>query len=114
MITSAHEALYTSATVPANIEPSVPGHSIGHWEDGVLVVDTVGYNEGFWLDRRGSPHTDRLHTLEKFTRTNERAIHYETLVDDPGAYTRPWSASWTLRWVAGKEMPRHLCQENRS
>ena len=39
----------------------------------------------------------------------------ELTVDDPGAYTRPWSAaSWTLRWVGGKEMSRHLCQENRS
>jgi len=55
-----------------------------------------------------------LKLIEKISRPNMDTLKYDLTVDDPGAYTRPWSASWTLRWVAGKEMPRHLCQENRS
>jgi hypothetical protein len=54
-----------------------------------------------------------LKLIEKFTRENFDTLKYEVTVDDPGAYTRSWSSSWTLRWVTGQEMPRHLCQENR-
>ena len=46
-------------THPADLKPSYYGHSIGHWEGDTLVVDTVGFNEKFWMDRRGSPHTER-------------------------------------------------------
>ena len=45
-------------THPANLTPSYYGHSIGWWEGDTLVVDTIGFNENFWLDRRGLPHTD--------------------------------------------------------
>ena len=46
--------------------------------------------------------------------TDFDTLKYDVTVEDPGAYTRPWSSSSTLRWVAGEEMPRHLCQDNRS
>ena len=98
-------------THPTNLDPTFYGHSIGWWEGDTLVVDTIGYNEGFWFDRRGSPHTEKLHTLEKFTRTNDRTIHYETLVDDPGAYTKPWSNAFDLRWEAGTELFEYVCQQ---
>jgi hypothetical protein len=105
------EIFMDGRTHPANLSPSYYGHSIGWWEGDTLVVDTIGYNEGFWFDRRGSPHTEKLHTLEKFTRTNDRTIHYETLVDDPGAYTKPWSNSFDLRWEAGTELFEYVCQQ---
>ena len=98
-------------THPAGLSPSYYGHSIGWWEGDTLVVDTIGYNEGFWMDRRGSPSTEKLHTLEKFTRTNAAAIHYETLVDDPGAYTKPWSNAFDLRWENGTELFEYVCQQ---
>ena len=60
-----------------------------------LNVDTIGYNEAFWLDRRGLPHTEALHTLEKFTRMNQAQVKYQVTVDDPGAYTAPWTTSST-------------------
>ena len=60
------------------------GHSIGRWDGDTLIVDTVGFNEGFWMDRRGTPHTDTLHTVERFTRTDSRTIKYELTIDDPG------------------------------
>ena len=98
-------------THPTNLDPTFYGHSIGWWEGDTLVVDTIGYNEGFWMDRRGSPTTEKLHTLEKFTRTNDRTIHYETLVDDPGAYTKQWSNQFDLRWEAGTELFEYVCQQ---
>jgi hypothetical protein len=40
-------------------------------------------------------------------------LRYEVTIDDPGAYTRSWKSSWTLKWIAGQEMPINLCQDNR-
>jgi len=96
---------------PANLQPSYYGHSIGWWDGDTLVVDTIGYNERFWLDRRGLPHTDKMHTIEKFTRTNQAAIAYEITVDDPGAYTAPWTGKFNLRWEAGTELFEYMCQQ---
>ena len=90
------------------------GRAVGKWEGDTLVMDTRGFNEDFWFTNGGLPHTDELALIEKVSRPNLDTLKYDLTVDDPGAYTRPWSASWTLRWVAGKDMPRHLCQENRS
>ena len=74
---------------PKDLKPSWYGHSIGKWEGDTLVVDTVGFNERFWLTREGVPHTSQLHLIEKFSRPNHDQLKYEATVDDPGAYTQP-------------------------
>ena len=99
-------------THPANFSPTFYGHSIGWWEGDALVIDTVGYNEGFWMDRDGLPHTDKLHTVERLTRTDAAALKYELTVDDPGAYTKPWSGAMTLRWEDGTELFEYQCQQS--
>jgi len=88
------------------------GHSVGHWEGDTLVVDVVGFNEGTWLDYFGHPHTDQLHVVEKFTRPNKGTLHYEAMIDDPGAYTKPWSVAWDIPWNQGAELQEYICQEN--
>ena len=98
-------------THPANLPPSYYGHSIGRWEGDTLIVDTTGFNESFWLDRRGSPHTEQLKTVERFTRTDSATIKYELTVDDPGAYTKPWTSGFNLRWEAGTELFEYVCQQ---
>jgi len=103
--------VYLDVPHTANPKPSYYGESVGHYEGDTLVVDTIGYNEGFWMDRRGSPTTEKLHTLEKFTRTNSLAIHYETMVDDPGAYTKSWTNAFDLRWENGTELFEYVCQQ---
>ena len=105
------EIFMDGRTHPATLSPTYYGHSIGWWEGDTLVVDTIGYNEGFWMDRRGSPTTEKLHTLEKFTRTNAATIHYETMVDDPGAYTKTWTNAFDLRWENGTELFEYVCQQ---
>ena len=97
---------------PKNLVPSYYGHSIGHWEGDTLVVDTRGYNEGFWFDRTGLPHTDRLHTIERFTRTDSKTMKYEMTFDDPGAYTQTWSSSFILGWDPEGELFEYICQDN--
>ena len=93
--------------------PLYYGRSVGNWEGDTLVVDTRGFNEDFWFTSGGLPHTSRLRLIEQFTRTNLETLEYEVTIEDPGAYTRSWTGSWTLRWVGGEDLPFHLCQHNR-
>ena len=97
---------------PANPEPTWFGHSIGHWEGDTLVIDSVGFNDKFWISRGGFPHTTQLHTIERISRPDFDTLRYEITIDDPGAYTEPWSGGWLIRWVPGNEPFDYLCQEN--
>jgi hypothetical protein len=97
---------------PEDLDPTWYGHSIGHWEGDTLVVDTIGFNERFWMDREGMPHTEELHFIERFTRTSDTMMTYEVTVDDPGAYTEPWSGGFYLRWSPGEELFEYVCQDN--
>jgi hypothetical protein len=96
---------------PAHLQPSPFGHSVGWWEGDTLVIDTVGYDEGFWVDRRGLPSTEKLHTLERLTRRVFDTIAYEITIDDPGAYTRPFSGTFPLRLDPRMEVFEYMCQE---
>jgi hypothetical protein len=93
--------------------PLYYGRSVGAWEGDTLVARTVGFNEDFWFTNGGLPHTSQLALTEKFTRTDYDTLRYEVTIEDPGTYTRPWSASWELNWVGGATLPVHICQENR-
>jgi hypothetical protein len=92
--------------------PLYYGNARGRWEGDTFVVDTKGFNEKFWFSNGGLPHTEQLHLIERFSRTDMNTLRYEVTIDDPGAYTRTWSASWTLQWVP-EELPISYCQDNR-
>jgi len=96
---------------PKDLEPSYYGHSVGHWEGDTLVIDSVGFNESFWMDRRGMPHTNQLHTIERFTRKDAETITFEITVDDPGAYTAPWKGGFDLGFDRGVELFEYSCQQ---
>jgi hypothetical protein len=97
---------------PADVNPSFLGDAIGHWDGDTLVVDTVGFNEESWLDQDGHPHTEALHTIEKFTRTNALMMRYEVTIDDPNAYTNSWTSSFLIPWAPSTELMEYICQEN--
>jgi hypothetical protein len=94
------------------LNPTYFGHSVGRWEGDTLVIDTVGFNEKTWLDYGGHMHTDQLHTIEYITRPDKETLHYETLIDDPGAYSEPWTVAWNINWTDGQELADYICQEN--
>jgi hypothetical protein len=98
-------------THPRDLQPSYYGHSIGWWEGDTLVVDSTGFNESFWLDRRGLPHTTQLHTVERFKRTDAETIEYEIDIHDPGAYTAPFTGKFALGWDKGQELFEYVCQQ---
>ena len=99
--------------------PSYFGDSIGWWEGETLVVDTVGFNERFWMIRGGLPHTRYLHLIERFTRIDYDTLRYEVTIDDTGAYTEPWSGGWLIPWQTvnydnspGGEIHEYFCHDN--
>jgi hypothetical protein len=93
--------------------PLFYGRSVAAWEGDTLVVNTEGFNETFWFSNGGLPHTRQLKMSERFTRTDLNTLHYAVTIDDPGAYTRPWTSSWDLQWIPGEELPEYYCQDNR-
>lgn len=97
---------------PEDVNPTYFGHSVGRWEGDTLVIDTVGYNEKTWIDFNGHMHTEQLHTIEYITRPFKEVLHYEAVIDDPGAYSESWEVAWDINWNDGSELQDYVCQEN--
>jgi len=94
----AHRVVYMDGRKhPAGLIPSWLGHSIGHWEGDALVVDTVGFNDKFWFDRRGTPHTEQLHIVERYTRPNYGTLLNDVVLEDPGTLTHPVKLQFRAR-----------------
>lgn len=72
------------------------GDSRGRWEGNTLVIDTRNLNGHTWLDDAGNFYTDAAHLIERLTMVDQNTIHYEVTIDDPTAYTRPWTMAWAL------------------
>jgi len=92
--------------------PLYYGNAKGTWEGDTFVVDSKTFNEKFWFSNGGLPHSEQLHLIERFTRTDFNTLKYEVTIDDPGAYTKTWTAGWNLQWVA-EDLPIFYCQDNR-
>jgi hypothetical protein len=88
------------------------GDSVGHWDGDTLVVDTVNFNGKTRLDTIGHPHSDKLHTIEKFTRTDLGHIAYEITIDDPVYYTKSWKNTRTFTLRPDWEIMEYSCEEN--
>jgi hypothetical protein len=88
------------------------GGGIGHWEGDTLVVDVTGFNKNTWLDAAGHPHGEKLHVVERYTRTDLDHLHYQATIEDPEYYSKPWTVGWTIRWQPNWELYEYICQEN--
>jgi hypothetical protein len=100
------------AIQPSEAVASYYGTSVGKWEGDTLVVDSVGFNEKFWISNSGLPHTEALHVVERFSRPDMNTLKYDVTIDDPRAYTRQWTAGWTVQWVADADLQEYFCEEN--
>jgi hypothetical protein len=97
---------------PENLNPTWMGYSIGHWEGDTLVIEVKGYNEKTWLDMMGDPHTEQMTVTERLQRTDLYTLHYEATIDDPGAYTAPWTVAMDIVWDPEGVLIEYICQEN--
>ena len=100
------------AAHPKNLKPTWMGDAVGHYEGDTLVVDVAGFNGKAWLDQAGHPQTTQEHLVERYTRTDSLTLKYEVTIDDPGAYSKPWTTSNTIRWRPKLELMEYVCQEN--
>jgi hypothetical protein len=92
--------------------PDFMGHSIGHWEGNVLVVDTVGIDARTWLDTAGHEHSDKLHLVERFEKV-DATIKWTVTFEDPVFFTRPWSITRTFTpGKAGDRILAYTCTDN--
>jgi len=97
---------------PADPQPTNYGHNIGWWDGDTLVVDSVGYNEDFWFERMGLPHTEAVHITEYFRRTDLDTLEYTFVMDDPEVYEAPVEGHLTMAWREGEELFEYLCQQS--
>ena len=95
-----------------NLKPTWLGDAVGHYEGDTLVVDVTGFNGLAWLDQAGHATSDKLHLTERYTRTDSLTLKYEVTIDDPEAYSKPWTASNTVHWRPGMELMESICQED--
>ncbi|MSV34161.1 MAG: hypothetical protein EXQ47_00995 [Bryobacterales bacterium] len=98
--------------LPADPNASWNGYSSGKWEGDTLVVETTGFRDGLWLDTGGSPLTDAARVTEKFRRVNFGTLEIEITVDDPKAYTKPWTVKVTQIFAPDTELLDYICLEN--
>ena len=98
--------------LPVDPQPSFNGYSVGKWDGDALVVETSGFKDGLWLDGRGSPSTDAARVTERFRRVDFGTLEIEITVQDPKAYTMPWSVKVTQSLMADTDLLEFVCLEN--
>ncbi len=96
------------------LNPSWLGYSVGKYDGDDFVIDTAGFNEKFWMDTDGHPHTDALHVTERFQRTDFGHMKILITIDDPKAYKKPWTNTIPLHLLPDTELLEFVCEDNRS
>ena len=94
-------------------QPTWLGYSIGKWDGDTFAVDSTGFNDQTWLDDSGHPHTDALRTTERFHRRDFGHMDLIVTIDDPKAYTKPWSVSIPLQLLPDTELIEDICENER-
>src|SRR5215510_2780697 len=99
-------------SLPKDAQPTWMGYSIGRWEGDTFVIETIGQNGKTWLDMRGLPGTEALRVIERYTRPTIGTINIDVTIDDPKAYTKPWSVKLNWRLVPDTDLIESICEEN--
>jgi len=99
-------------TLEKDPNPTWLGYSIGRWDGNDLVVASSGFNGQIWLDTPGHPATDALHITERFQRRDYGHLTVRMTIDDPQAYTKPWTATISMHLVTTGDLLEYVCNEN--
>jgi hypothetical protein len=97
---------------PDEVLPWWYGYSIGHWEGDTLVVQSTGFRDGGWLDVTGSPLTDQGKITERFQRLNYGNMQIDVTIDDPKAYTKPFTVRINHQLMLNTDLFEFICLEN--
>ena len=99
--------------LPAQRDPAWFGYSVGQWDGDTLVVETVGLNEGTWLDDGGHPHSDALRITERFHRRDFGHLDVAITIDDAKTYTKPWTVTLPWEYLPDTELLDWVCENNK-
>ena len=91
--------------------PSWMGHSIGHWEGDILVIDTLGFNDRGWSS--GYPQSEERHTIERYTRPDYGRLEVEFIVEDPKVFNSPWVKNMVFDLAPQEELIEYVCENNK-
>jgi hypothetical protein len=98
--------------LPRDPNPAWFGYSVGRWDGDAFVVTTAGFNDDVWLDNAGRPATSQLRVTERFVRRDFGRMDIDITIDDPKAYTKPWSVTQPLAFQPDTELLEYICDEN--
>src|SRR5258708_4442006 len=98
--------------LPKDPNPTWFGYSVGKWDGDTLVVDTIGFNGKAWVDQEGHPQNEAAHVTERFRRKDFGHLELKVTVDDPKAYTKPWTVTESPTLLVDTEMLEFICLEN--
>jgi len=99
-------------SLPADPLPTWNGYSVGRWDGDTLVVQSNGFRDGMWLDANGSPLTEAGTITERFRRLDYGTLDITVTVNDPKAYTAPWTTTIRHTLAVDTELIDYVCQEN--
>ncbi len=106
------EVFIDGRALPENPNPTWNGYSTAHWDGDTLVIETIGLRDDMWLDIQGSPVTESAHVTERLRRRNFGILEVEIAVDDPKAYTRPWSVTVEMAAQVDTNMLEEICLDD--
>ena len=105
--------VYMNVPHSRNLKPSWYGESVGHYEGDTLVVDTIGMNDQTWIDNYRTPHSDKLHVIERYHVVNDgKTLQVDVRVEDTGAFTTPWNTVQRYDRVQQGSLAEFPCAEN--
>jgi hypothetical protein len=108
-----YRQIYTDGRpLPEDMHPIYSGYSIGKWVGDTFVITTKGFRESGWLDVPGHPITSAASMTERITRPNYGTLNLVITVDDPKAYTRPWTVDMNMKIMIDTQMIDEFCLEN--
>jgi L-ascorbate metabolism protein UlaG (beta-lactamase superfamily) len=97
-INDGYRIIYVNGKHPESMAyPEWNGHSVGHWEGDILVVDTIGVREDSWLNSQGLQHSDQMHVVERFQKTSPDTFTVRVTIDDPVYFTKPFTYGVTAQ-----------------
>jgi hypothetical protein len=110
---ASYRQVFTDARpFPVDPQPSWSGYSSGKWEGDTLVVQSIGFRDDLWLDMKGDPLTEGAKITERFRRPDFGSLQIEITVNDPKAYTKPWTVTLREALQVDTELADEICLEN--
>ena len=110
---ASYRQIFTDARpFPDDPQPSWNGYSSGKWEGDTLVVESIGFRDDLWLDMKGDPMTSAAKVTERLRRPNYGSLEIEVTVNDPKAYTKPWTVTLKEAMQVDTELADEICLEN--